>query len=170
MPWKPVDPAELASKTPKVEKDADAEALLWEVRLHDEVSGSNYPVSFTYVYARIKIYTQRGKEQKSTVSVDVDNGETITDLSARTIKPDGSIVELDKSSVFDSVAVKTKGYKSHVKKFVMPGVEVGSDYEYRYRLTHTDDIHLGLVLRAAGHPIQVARFHVHPLGNGYSTP
>ncbi len=27
--WKPIDPAELALKTPTVEKDADAEALFW---------------------------------------------------------------------------------------------------------------------------------------------
>ena len=170
MPWKPVDPAELASRTPKVEKDADAEALLLEVRLLDEASGSVDPEALKYVYARIKIYTQRGKERESTISVDVENGETITDLSARTIKPDGSIIELEKDSIFSSVAVKTSGYKVHVKKFVMPGVEVGSIIEYRYRITATDNISWGWFYVQQEIPIQVARFHVHPLAYKMWTP
>jgi hypothetical protein len=29
--WRPLDPAHLEQKAPTVEKDADAEALLWEV-------------------------------------------------------------------------------------------------------------------------------------------
>lgn len=37
--WKPVDPADLALATPRVEKDADAEAIFWEVSITDEFSG-----------------------------------------------------------------------------------------------------------------------------------
>ncbi|HEX8921984.1 MAG TPA: hypothetical protein VF766_10935, partial [Pyrinomonadaceae bacterium] len=37
--WKPIDPADLALKAPVVEKDADAEAIFWEVRVADEVEG-----------------------------------------------------------------------------------------------------------------------------------
>ena len=37
--WKPVDPGELALKAPTVEKDADAEALFWEVRINDDPDG-----------------------------------------------------------------------------------------------------------------------------------
>ena len=37
--WKPIDPSDLALKEPKVEKDADAEALFWEVRVDDSDSG-----------------------------------------------------------------------------------------------------------------------------------
>lgn len=33
--WRPVDPAELALKAPVVEKEADAEALFWEIRVDD---------------------------------------------------------------------------------------------------------------------------------------
>ena len=33
--WRPIDPAHLALKEPVVEKDADAEALFWEVRIND---------------------------------------------------------------------------------------------------------------------------------------
>lgn len=37
--WRPIGPADLALKAPVVEKDADAEALFWEVRLNDDPNG-----------------------------------------------------------------------------------------------------------------------------------
>ena len=44
--WRPIDPADLALKAPVVEKDADAEALFWEVRVDDsqqeELALKNY--------------------------------------------------------------------------------------------------------------------------------
>ncbi len=47
--WRPVDPAELAMKAPAVEKDADAEALFWDVRVDDDAAD----LVFTH-YVRIK--------------------------------------------------------------------------------------------------------------------
>ena len=54
--WKPVDPAHLALPAPVVEKDADAEAIFWEVRVDDAPEGD---LIFTH-YVRIKIFTERG--------------------------------------------------------------------------------------------------------------
>jgi hypothetical protein len=63
--WRPVTPEELAAKTPSVEKDADAEALFWEVKIDDslaeELSLKNY--------IRVKIYTERGKESQSKIDI-----------------------------------------------------------------------------------------------------
>ncbi len=56
--WRPVDPADLALKTSTVEKDADAEALFWEVRVDDEVEGGT-PRTVLRHYVRIKIFTLR---------------------------------------------------------------------------------------------------------------
>src|SRR5439155_8110946 len=61
--WKPVTPAELAQSAPKVEKDADAEALFWEVHVLDEAQSGQYPHSVFTHYVRIKIFTDRGKEK-----------------------------------------------------------------------------------------------------------
>jgi hypothetical protein len=61
--WRPVDPAELALKTSSVEKDADAEALIWEVRVSDEVDGSTVRTVLSH-YLRIKIFTERGRERR----------------------------------------------------------------------------------------------------------
>src|SRR5262245_4852558 len=93
--WKPVDPAELASNTPVVEKDADAEGLFWEVRI-DDAEGD---LVFNH-YLRIKVFTDRGREAQSKIDLPFGNlfGSQIKiqDIAARTIKPDGSIVELNK--------------------------------------------------------------------------
>ena len=56
--WKPVDPADLALKAPVVEKDADAEAIFWEVRVDDS---NPYELSLKN-YIRIKVFNERGRE------------------------------------------------------------------------------------------------------------
>src|SRR6266446_975298 len=96
--WRAVDPAELASKTPVVDKDADAEAIFWEARVVDEVEErieTAYPRMVINHYLRIKIFTERGKESQSKIDIPYDNDVEIKELAARTIKPDGSIVELE---------------------------------------------------------------------------
>ena len=45
--WKPIDPADLASKTPVVEKDADAEALFWEVHVDDGEANQRHAAQAT---------------------------------------------------------------------------------------------------------------------------
>jgi len=56
--WRPINPTDLASKTAIVEKDADAEALFWEVRLDDgEVENT-----ILRHYLRVKIFSARGVE------------------------------------------------------------------------------------------------------------
>ena len=103
--WRAVDPAELALKTPSVDKDADAEALFWEVRLDD-----SQPEEFSLKnYLRIKVFTERGKESQSKVDLPYLASSRIKDIAARVIKPDGTIVELKKEDVFDKTIVKTGG-------------------------------------------------------------
>src|SRR5229473_448998 len=134
--WRPVDPAELASKTPVVDKDADAEAIFWEARVVDEVEErieTAYPRTVINHYLRIKIFTERGKESQSKIDIPYDNDVEIKELAARTIKPDGSIVELERKDFFDRTIVKQGGHKVKAKSFAMPNVEPGAIIEYRYR-------------------------------------
>jgi len=131
--WRPVDPADLALKTPVVEKDADAEALFWEVRVDDNPEGN---LIFSH-YIRIKIFTERGRESQSKIDIPFGtffgSNIKIQDIAARTIKPDGSIVELQKSDIFERTIVKSSGLKVKAKSFAMPGLEPGSVIEYRWR-------------------------------------
>ena len=54
--WKPIEPAHLALKNATVEKDADAEALFWEIRIDDNPEGD---LIFNH-YIRVKVFTDRG--------------------------------------------------------------------------------------------------------------
>ena len=127
--WRAVDPGELALKTPTVDKDADAEALFWEVRLDD-----SQPEEFSLKnYLRIKVFTERGKESQSKVDLPYLASSRLKDIAARVIKPDGTIVELKKEDVFDRTVVKTGGVKLKAKSFALPGIEPGAIIEYRWR-------------------------------------
>ena len=131
--WRPIDPGDLALKAGIVEKDADAEAIFWEVRIDDNPEGD---LIFSH-YLRIKVFTERGRESQSKIDIPFGNffggNIKIQDVSARTIKPDGSIVELKKSDVFERTIVKASGVKVKAKSFAMPGLEPGSIIEYRWR-------------------------------------
>ena len=121
---------------PLVEKDADAEAIFWEVRVSYEDSGGD-PGTVLNHYVRIKIFNERGRESQSKVEIPAvkfrGRNVKIKDIAARTIKPDGSIVELKKEDVFERDVMKANGIKVKAMTFAMPGVEAGSVIEYRWR-------------------------------------
>jgi hypothetical protein len=131
--WRPVDPAELSLKSATVEKDADAEALFWEVKIDDSANGD---LIFSH-YVRIKVFTDRGRESQS--KIDLPYGKLygsevkINDIAGRTIKSDGSIVELKKEDVFERTIVKASGVKVKARSFAMPAVEAGCIIEYRWK-------------------------------------
>lgn len=127
-PWKPVSPEELGAKESTVEKDADAEILFKEV--HVDLSSSKVTKT---TYVRIKIFTERGARTHGTVELRYVNKDKIEQIAGRTIKPDGSTVELRPEGIFDREIVKVRGFRIKVKSFAMPAVEPGAILEYRWR-------------------------------------
>ncbi len=127
--WRPIDPAEMALKTPLVEKDADAEAIFWEVKVDDSQVDQ---IAFNH-HLRIKIFTERGKESQSKVDLQYYNYSRIKDIAARVIKNDGTMIELKKDDIYDSTLVKLNGLKVKTKSFALPGIEPGAIVEYRWR-------------------------------------
>ncbi len=89
-------------------------------------------------YARIKVLSEKGKEL-ATVSVPyVDGFNKVTDIQARTIEPDGTVVPLE-GRPEDLLTAKTGDVELGRKVFTLPSVEVGSILEYRYQLRYPDD-------------------------------
>jgi hypothetical protein len=129
--WKPIDPAHVALKAPVVDKDADAEAIFWEVYYKDEWDGSVPRKVFSH-YVRIKVFTQRGVENHGKVDLFYSDRGAIRDIAARTIKPDGSVVEMKKDAVFDREIVRLSGLKVKAKSFALPALEPGVIVEYRW--------------------------------------
>ncbi len=126
--WRPVTPEELGQKTAKVEADADAEAIFWEVKVDDSGEG----LSLKH-YIRVKIFTERGREKFSKIDIPFRNRYKIKDVAARVVKPDGSVVELKKEDIFERDIVKVQGAKLKAKSFAVAGIETGVIFEYRYR-------------------------------------
>jgi hypothetical protein len=156
--WKPMDPAHLALKAPVVEKDADAEALLWEVYVNDASENTEY-----IHFLRIKIFSERGKESQSKIDIPYFNRTSVKDISGRTIKPDGSIVELKKDAIFDREIVKFGGVKLKAKSFAMPGVEPGAIIEYRWREVVEGGVANNVPLYFQREiPVQMVRYYLKP--------
>jgi transglutaminase-like putative cysteine protease len=126
--WRAVTPEELQMKTPKVEPDADAEAIFWEVTLDDKKSTK---LSFKH-YVRVKIFTERGREKFSKFDIPFSKGRKVENVAARVIKADGSTVELQPGDVFERDLLTARNIKIKAKSFAVPSIEPGVIVEYQY--------------------------------------
>jgi Domain of Unknown Function with PDB structure (DUF3857) len=159
--WKPVTQEELAQKTSKVEADADAEAIFWEVKVDD--SGRGLTISN---YVRVKVFTDRGREKYSKIDIPYYKGTQITSISARVIKADGTILDVKKADVFDRDIVKTNGLKLKAKSFAVAGIEAGVIFEYRYNESNEfGGINQMRLQFQRDIPIQSMTYFVKPTGN-----
>ena len=165
--WRPIDPGHLAMKAPVVEKDADAEALFWEVRINDAAED----LVFSH-YIRIKVFTERGKESQSRIDITFAGRNRIVDIAGRTIKLDGSIVELKKDAIFERTIVKVGGFKVKAKTFAMPSVEPGVIIEYRWKEIRPGQLANNVRLQFQRDiPVQYVKYYLKPaqIDVGYSS-
>lgn len=162
--WKPLDPAHAALKAPTIDKDADAEALFWEIRVQDEPDSYGAIQRVLYHYVRLKIFTERGVEQHGKVDIYYFNRVNISNIAARTIKPDGAIIELKKDAIFDREVVKQSGFKVKAKNFAMPAITPGCIVEYRWKESRPATVYMRLQLQRE-YPIQQVKYYVRPASN-----
>jgi hypothetical protein len=160
--WRPVSPSELSGKTSIVEPDADAEAIFWEVRVDD----SSLDDLALRHYVRVKIFTERGREQFSRHDVVFNRGTKVKDVEARVTKPDGTQVFLKKEDVMEREIIKASGIKIKAKSFALPGLEIGSIVEYRYREVYDNaSANMRLIFQHEV-PIQQISYYVKPYSGG----
>jgi len=137
--WLPITPQDLQYKEVPGNKGESAVRLYYAQYINDNTASC-------FFYERIKILNEKALNPdvrgKTYADVEIpiltigDFVEDITDLKARTIKPDGSIVEFT-GKPFEKVVFKGRGNKLSVKAFSMPEARVGSIIEYKYRATLT---------------------------------
>ena len=157
--WRAITQEELTLKTPKVDPDADAEALFWEVRIDDS---SDEDLAMQH-YVRVKIFTERGRENFSKVDIPFTKGIKLKDIAARVIKADGSIVEIKKEDIFEREIIKAGGVKVKAKSFAVPNLEPGVIFEYRYREVLSDSGAAGMRLRFQRDvPVQTLSYYYKP--------
>jgi hypothetical protein len=91
------------------------------------------------LYVRMKILTEKGKEE-ATVHIPYDRSDfKVTDIRGRTIHSDGTVIPLT-AKPSDLTDVKTKGYQLNTMVFTLPDVEAGSIIEYRLDIRYSDEI------------------------------
>jgi len=161
--WDPPIAAELAMKTPEIEPQADAEALLWDVRVSHELN-EGLGRTEEWHYLRIKIFSEAGRDRLGTVDIPYATNQSVSHIAGRTIRPDGSVAELRKESVYERTLAKAGAVKVNVKSFALPGVEVGSIIEYRWKQTTEYGVHMELKLDFQRDiPVHLVRYHIRPI-------
>ncbi len=104
---------------------------------------TNDPLHYKTFYARIKVLTEKGKEL-ATVEVPYVNGSSkITDIKARTIHADGTVIPLEgkPQDILNFKTTDKTGEHTQVNQrvFTLPSVEVGSILEYKYQTDYDEN-------------------------------
>ena len=128
--FQPPTQEELQMKSEPKVPGADAIYLYREETTDDNL---HYHSSF----ARIKVLTEKGKELATQSIPYYRSTYTITDIKARTIHADGTIIPLDVKPS-DLIQQKSAGFQVNKVVFTMPSVEVGSILEYRWQMRYDD--------------------------------
>ena len=158
-------------KNASVEKDAGAEVLFWRVHVVDELLGSRRDLQrVSYNYIRLKIFDEKGKERSATIDLNSGDRSAILDIAGRTVKSDGSVVELDKKTVYRRDVVRASGMRRKVTSFAMPGVEPGAIVEYRWKEALDDNRLMYLRLKFQREfPVEKVTYFVKPLSGQYTS-
>jgi hypothetical protein len=126
--FQPVNPDELKMTSEPLAPGAPAIILYRQVDRDD-----NRYTPHEDNYFRIKILTEEGRK-RGNVEIPFSKAyENITGIHARTIKPDGTIVEFD-GKVFEQTVARARQLRYLVKAFNLPNVEVGGIIEYFYTI------------------------------------
>jgi len=139
--FRPVNPEELKMTNEPAAPGAPAIILYREVYRDD---GDVYidPSLNTYAsgrpgheddYFRIKILTEEGRKYANVEILYNPEVRNITGIHARTIKPDGSIVNFD-GKVATKLLLKAGGTRYLAKTLTLPDVQIGSILEYFYTI------------------------------------
>jgi hypothetical protein len=131
--WPPLSPADLALKDNPASPGSHAMILQKE----DTMDQTRFEDFKEMVYYRIKIFTEAGKKQANVEIPYFKNYAHIHDIKARTIHPDGKVIEFD-GQTFDKTVVKYRTFKYLARTFTLPDVEPGSIIEYRYQISWSD--------------------------------
>jgi hypothetical protein len=124
--FQPVSPEELKMTSEPKAPGAPAIILLREVDRDDRGNTAHEDV-----YFRTKILTEEGRKYGDVEIPFFKSEGNIVNIHARTIRPDGSIVDFT-GKAFDKSILKAWGLKYMAKTFTLPDVQVGSILEYFY--------------------------------------
>jgi transglutaminase-like putative cysteine protease len=130
--WQPISPEELKMISMPEAPGAPAVYLYRQVDRNDSNRASS-----EYNYIRVKILTEEGRKYAN-VEIPFEKKVHVSNIRARTIRPDGSIANFD-GKVYENTIVKSKTLKVLAKTFTVPDVQIGSIIEYHYNYDFEDN-------------------------------
>ncbi|MCC6586788.1 MAG: DUF3857 domain-containing protein [Bryobacterales bacterium] len=167
--WDSVTDAERQMAAPKVDPKAGVEAIFWRVHVLDEIKGQELQRS-TFHYVRLKVFNESGKDSASTVEVPYGEEESVLYVSGRTVKPDGTVLELAKDAVHDRDVLRIGRLRRRVKALAMLGVVPGAIVEYRWRqIQHKPRFRYARLQFQREFPVQSVTYYVRPLSSDLVT-
>lgn len=135
--WLPIPPADLALKDNPEQPGAHAMILYRESAVNEKYVSTD-GASITE-YVRIKIFTQEGTDEANVEIPFRKESADVREIRARTIHPDGSIVNFD-GKPFEKIIEKRSGEKYLAKTFTLPDVQPGCIIEFKYRTQYKPHI------------------------------
>ena len=130
--WLPVDPADLKMTGDPLAPGAPAIYLYRQVDRDDRGLAQS-----ERNYIRVKILTEEGRKYANVEIPFEKDRYKVTAIRARTIRPDGTVVNFD-GKVYENTVVKSKSVKYLAKTFSISEATVGSIVEYKYTYDFSD--------------------------------
>ncbi len=135
--FQPVSQDELKMTSEPLAPGAPAIILYRQVDRDDNDHDTRGRASHEDEYFRIKILTEAGRKYANIEIPLVRGFGDVVNVRARTIKPDGSIVNFD-GQVLEKELVKARGTEILAKTFALSDVEVGGVIEYYFTIDFSE--------------------------------
>jgi len=128
--WPPITPEERAMT--RVEQDPESDAvILTKSRTGKILRKGDDTVNALNYHWRLKVLNERGKHFAE-VHIPAQKFSRVSNIQARTIKPDGTVVSVATDQIFEKLVSQVGGFKRTEWVFNFPAVEPGAILEYKY--------------------------------------
>ena len=127
--WLPISEEDrLATYCPS-DPEAGSEYLYALYEYDDE----SYEHSYRKFYFKKKIYNERAVKELERIHIFYhSSSSSLKSITARVIKPDGSIIKLDSDDIYTQVVQEDNDSTFKKQSFVPPHLEVGDIFEFQY--------------------------------------
>lgn len=139
--WREITPEEFALDSPSIDPDFGAEYLFNEATLEQRWEEGRTSGKFRY-YNRIKVFNKQGVEDVAKIELVYAKGREIRQVEGRTVKPDGTVINLPKNAIFDQEVVRKGRTNVRATTFAFSNLEPGDIVELQYSKNTGDSAYL----------------------------
>jgi hypothetical protein len=130
--WLPLTDAERNATASVIDPHAGAEILHRVEQINDGKEGA----CIVEGHIRVKVYDDNGVQRLSIINIPYTHkNQRFRSLEARVIKPDGTIVNVEKKDIYDREILQAGNQRVRVRSFAFPSLAPGMIVEYKWRFT-----------------------------------